>query len=51
MPKHSKPKPDNKMMGKKKKNGNDESMLTASQRKLPEDLNKKIIESKKKESA
>ena len=42
MPKHNKPKPDNKMMGKKKKNGNGEGMLTASQRKLPEDLKKKI---------
>lgn len=51
MPKHSKPKPDNKMMGKKKKNGNGEGMLTASQRKLPEDLKKKIIQSKKKEMA
>ena len=51
MPKHSKPKPDNKMMGKKKKNGNGESMLTAKQKSLPDDLKIKIIESKKKEMA
>jgi len=40
----------NKNMGNKK-NGNGESMLTANQKKLPEDLKKKIIESKKKEMA
>jgi|TARA_R100000081_G_scaffold84315_1_gene52760 hypothetical protein len=51
MPKYNTPKRENKMMGKKKKNGNGEDMLTASQRKLPEDLKKKIIESKKKEMA
>tara|TARA_Y100000114_G_scaffold101336_1_gene94517 strand:+ start:3635 stop:3754 length:120 start_codon:yes stop_codon:yes gene_type:complete len=39
------------MMGKKKKNGNGESMLTAKQKSLPDDLKKKIIESKKKEMA
>jgi|TARA_B100001059_G_scaffold146252_1_gene146173 hypothetical protein len=38
-----------KTMGKEK-NGNGESMLTANQKKLPEDLKKKII-AKKKESA
>ena len=32
-------------------NGNDESMLTAKQKSLPDDLKKKIIESKKKEMA
>ena len=51
MPKHSPMKRENRMMGKKKKNGNGENMLTASQKKLPEDLKKKIIESKKKEMA
>jgi len=40
----------NKNMGNKK-NGNGESMLTAKQKSLPEDLKKKIIESKKKEMA
>ena len=40
----------NKNMGNKK-NGNGESMLAAKQKSLPEDLKKKIIESKKKESA
>tara|TARA_R100000734_G_C3296939_1_gene88005 strand:+ start:432 stop:587 length:156 start_codon:yes stop_codon:yes gene_type:complete len=51
MPKYNTPKRENKMMGKKKKNDNGEGMLTASQKKLPEDLKKKIIESKKKEMA
>ena len=51
MPKYSPMKRENKMMGKKKKNGNGEGMLTASQKKLPEDLKKKIIESKKREMA
>ena len=51
MPKHSPMKRENKTMGKKKKNGNGEGMLTAGQKKLPEELKKKIIESKKKEMA